>query len=513
MPYPSSSLYPSSTLYPGSSPYVSTVLATTGLVAYYRLEEAAGGFVDAKAAYADGTVVSTITRGATGIVGNAIEISGKAGAVDLPQALRSGMTAQDNWSLEAWLYPTALPSTVNGGMAVMWGDGGGGYGFGIFGGSDAGGSKLFVLYESEGWHDSGYTFPATHAWYHVVTKRQSGTLKYFVNATQTANTYGGTPSAPSSGSSAPRIGSRPSSLNFAFTGRLDEVAFYNAAISDADIAAHYAAALLQELLPAGIASAEAFGDATIGNPPVAPTGIASAEAFGTLALTLSIAPTGIASAEAFGALTIHQPLAPTGITSSEAFGTLTLGLRLTPAGISSAEAFGTLSLSLALAPTAIASSEGFGVLTLSAPAPDDPEVAPRDIFYDDTNSSSYEWTINHAAEDTTTLSRSSEHSAPNAALTVVRQQSASGPQLIRLHGTVLDPAQRTSLEDFFTRCEDRILRFHDAEGDEYEVTLTSLDIHAEKVGINPRHPELSHIWRVSLEMLILGVLDSQLVLR
>lgn len=58
------------------------------------------------------------------------------------------------------------------------------------------------------------------------------------------------------------------------------------------------------LSPAGIASAEAFGAATVtlGPPPqtVSPPGIASAEAFGTAIVVRIITPPGIATFEAFG---------------------------------------------------------------------------------------------------------------------------------------------------------------------------------------------------------------------
>jgi hypothetical protein len=80
------------------------------------------------------------------------------------------------------------------------------------------------------------------------------------------------------------------------------------------------------LLPAGIASAEAFGSitVTVGVATVAPAGIASAEAFGAAVVAEQIITgAGIASAEAFGTLTATPgttTLVPEGIGSGEAFG-------------------------------------------------------------------------------------------------------------------------------------------------------------------------------------------------
>jgi hypothetical protein len=266
----------------------------------------------------------------------------------------------------------------------------------------------------------------------------------------------------------------------------------------------------QDIAPTGIASGEAFGTASI-TFSLSPTGITSSEAFGTLTLTpgeVFILPTGVASSEAFGTLHVFTPIALAGIASSEAFGTLSLGLGIQPVGIASAgtgaAAFGTPSIVLIIRPTGIASAEAFGTLSLAAPAPGAPYDPPRDVLYIE-GGDSFEWPINHSSEDTLTLGRTVEHGAPSQTLNVVRQQSAQGPLLYRLQGTILDPAQRTSLQEFFDAGESSTVIFHHAEGDEYEVILTSLDMPAEKVGVNPQFPDLYHVWRVRLEMLILHV--------
>ena len=134
----------------------------------------------------------------------------------------------------------------------------------------------------------------------------------------------------------------------------------------------------QTISPSGIASAEAFGTATLtpGAVTVSPGGIVSAEAFGTPTLTASIlvSPGGIASAEAFGTPTLTPgsvTVSPGGIASAEAFGTPTVTpgvVVVTSPGIVSGEAFGTPTLSagaVIVGPTGIASAEALGTPTLT----------------------------------------------------------------------------------------------------------------------------------------------------
>jgi hypothetical protein len=160
-----------------------------------------------------------------------------------------------------------------------------------------------------------------------------------------------------------------------------------------------AASGAQTLSPSGVATAEAFGTATIakGGVSITPSGIASAEAFGTTVLTsvrilspssiasaesfgtavlargvVNIAPSGVASAESFGSHAVQGSttiVTPTGITSLEQFGSAVLqvgGVTIVPNAIVSAEAFGTTVLTGAtlIAPNGIASLEAHGTATL-----------------------------------------------------------------------------------------------------------------------------------------------------
>lgn len=122
-----------------------------------------------------------------------------------------------------------------------------------------------------------------------------------------------------------------------------------------DVILHDPNGSTQIISPSGIASAEAFGTATIliGAVTIQVTGIASAEVFGTPTITVggvTIQVSGIASAEAFGTATIVAGaviISVTGIPSDEAFGTpditqtAPIVVIISPLGIPSEEAFGT----------------------------------------------------------------------------------------------------------------------------------------------------------------------------
>ena len=148
--------------------------------------------------------------------------------------------------------------------------------------------------------------------------------------------------------------------------------------------------VLSGVSPTGIASAEAFGGATVtAGGAVAPTGIASAEAFGgaTVAASSGVAPVGIASAEAFGVagVTAGGAVAPTGIAGAEAFGepAVSAGSGLSPTGIASAEAFGAASVlaNASIVPIGVASAEAFGAASVTAGAVVSPAgVASAEAF-------------------------------------------------------------------------------------------------------------------------------------
>jgi len=130
----------------------------------------------------------------------------------------------------------------------------------------------------------------------------------------------------------------------------------------------------QDVAPGGIATAEAWGTATITSlATIAPSGIGSGEAWGTAVITslATISPSGIGTAEAWGTptLTSLATIAPSGIGTAEAWGTATITslATISPGSIGSDEAWGTATLtSLAtVAPGGIPSGEAWGTATLT----------------------------------------------------------------------------------------------------------------------------------------------------
>ena len=132
------------------------------------------------------------------------------------------------------------------------------------------------------------------------------------------------------------------------------------------------------IVPSGLVSGEAFGNASLSRGPVsiAPFGIATTEAIGTAALSrgpVSILPSAIPTQEAIGtaAVAITQFLSPPGLDSDEAIGALTVSrgaVNLAPSGIAGAEAIGSPSISrggVSITPSGIVSGEAFGTGVVS----------------------------------------------------------------------------------------------------------------------------------------------------
>lgn len=120
----------------------------------------------------------------------------------------------------------------------------------------------------------------------------------------------------------------------------------------------------QTITASAIASAESLGAPQV-NLSVAVSGIGSTETVGTARLDLRIEAASVASAEAFGAATIQavapaQEIAPSAISSAESFGAAVVAMEggdqaIVVGSIAGAEAFGTPALGLYVDPVGIAS--------------------------------------------------------------------------------------------------------------------------------------------------------------
>jgi outer membrane protein assembly factor BamB len=157
----------------------------------WHLKEATGvTSADSTTNNNSGTPANSPSQG-NGIIDGALSFNGSSSCLNMTKRATS---AQDNWTLEAWINPGTLPQGVA--MAIYNGDDYAGYGFGVGSGSGGSGSELQGVYGSVGWIDGGYAFPSPNAWYHVVMERSSGTASFYVNGTKTTGTSTATPYAP-----------------------------------------------------------------------------------------------------------------------------------------------------------------------------------------------------------------------------------------------------------------------------------------------------------------------------
>jgi hypothetical protein len=148
-------------------------------------------------------------------------------------------TVIDNWSMSAWVYPTSINQY---GVIIHNGNetGGTGDGYSLVIGNCGGGSgaKLCGIANGLAFLDSGYSFPAANAWYHIEMLRSSGTTKFYVNGQQTPNTFTQTYNTPTSRFT---MGSfQPWNLVF-FNGWIDDVRVYSRAQTEAEVIAQYKA--------------------------------------------------------------------------------------------------------------------------------------------------------------------------------------------------------------------------------------------------------------------------------
>ncbi len=201
-----------------------------GLIAYYPLN---GNANDASGNNCNGHVVgATPCQDRFGNTNSAFSFNGVDNYISFDSV---PLKQTDNCTLCAWIKPASIDQDS---MAVSMGydDGrtGNGFEFGVSGGNRPG-SKLFGILGTVAWIDSGYVFPASNVWYHVVMLRANGVTQFYVNGNQTANTESKSPIP----ATAFTIGSA-TGIRF-FNGLIDDVQIYNRALSLPEIQAIYAA--------------------------------------------------------------------------------------------------------------------------------------------------------------------------------------------------------------------------------------------------------------------------------
>lgn len=124
----------------------------------------------------------------------------------------------------------------------------------------------------------------------------------------------------------------------------------------------------------------------------------------------------------------------------------------------------------------------------------------------------YDWTVNHDAEEQTGVSRAITHGANTANVGLVRHQGEKAPLTLRYTGTILTREQLVAMYSWFALCETQTIHFEDCEQNVYEVIITSFNPIRKRVVRNSRdlaNAEL-HVWTYSIEMDVIQVISGYL---
>jgi len=215
---------------PSAPPYDKVILATAGLVGYWKLDDASGVAVDSSGGGRHLTYTGTPTYGATGLVRGfkSTQFSGSQ------YATYAGVptTATDNWTIECWCS-MAVPGQY--GMMYNGLDSNNGYGFSI-GSTYGAGSGLVTLLGGVVWGDPAWSFPTNPYTGHIVITRRAGSIRAYSNGVNVGTPFGTAPNTPGSTMTVGRTGAA-NGMNF--VGRLAHNAIYNVSLTDAQILAHY----------------------------------------------------------------------------------------------------------------------------------------------------------------------------------------------------------------------------------------------------------------------------------
>ncbi len=228
--------------------------------AYWRLGEAGGSTAADQAAFANsGAYLGGLALGQAGVVpvaqSTAIALDGADDTVRVPSSASLNPTAA--LSLEAWIRPSALPSTT---ATLVRKD------LQYLLRISSSGAVTFRL-----WHGGTSSELATPAgavtagaWYHVVASFDGASMAIFVNGTVRATLAMSSP--VDSSANVLTLGSGNSSDWF--RGRMDEVAVYGAALPGPRVQAHYdKASPVEEPAPTVVLESPA-GGATVGQRPL-----------------------------------------------------------------------------------------------------------------------------------------------------------------------------------------------------------------------------------------------------
>ncbi len=209
--------------------YANAVLATSGIANFYDLDDTSGTTAVDGTGTRNGTYAGGFTLNQPGQSGQSVAFNGTTGNVTTAAV---NLTGTASVTLEAWFNTTNAATTDQ--TVISNGNGATGYSI-VVSGSGVGSQHLAVLFHSVRWMDV-YFKVLTGIWYHVaLVLDASSKPTVYVNGIQTFTDTGTNPLTPLALSC---IGSENGASRF-FAGRVDGAAYYTAALTAADVLAHY----------------------------------------------------------------------------------------------------------------------------------------------------------------------------------------------------------------------------------------------------------------------------------
>jgi hypothetical protein len=207
--------------------YGRAVLATPGLVSYWRLGERSGTAAADQKGSNTGAYAGGVTLGQPGaLTGNPDTAAGFDGVDDDMRAGGSGLALSTSGTLEGWFYwqggVALMRDATSGGGWILAYDAGGNVAYRV-------GGTTFVT--------SRTTASVRNGWHHFALTSSSGTAALYIDGSLVRSGTG----AGSTAALMPWRVMHNGVLSQYTSGRADEVAVYNAALSASTISSHYSA--------------------------------------------------------------------------------------------------------------------------------------------------------------------------------------------------------------------------------------------------------------------------------
>lgn len=220
------------------TPYVERVRRTPGLLSYWRLGESSGSTAIDDRSRSNGTYsgVTLQQPGISGADGNKSSLLDTSDAVSIPHVSAYNLNA---FTVEAWVYLTAYGNTGVYRPLIRKGETTGTRNFGLFLTGGTGGRVHFSMGTGTGWiNEDSVGSLQLGRWHHLafVHPASGRPALYMDGVLDKRSLYAGIPATSTN----------PISVRADYTGgtqapvgRMDEVAIYNAALTDAQVKEHY----------------------------------------------------------------------------------------------------------------------------------------------------------------------------------------------------------------------------------------------------------------------------------